>query len=153
MIRRPPRSTLFPYTTLFRSMERIEKLQAQGGGLTGIPSGFKDLDDLTAGFQKGDLVIIAARPSMGKTAFRSEEHTSELQSRLHLVCRLLLEKKKTEQTCTQTSVPAGPTPAPLSPAPSGRATTHTFVSTTPLPIDPLAAPNIRRCQLPALLHW
>src|SRR2546429_7077612 len=69
MIRRPPRSTLFPYTTLFRSMERIEKLQAQGGGLTGIPSGFKDLDDLTAGFQKGDLVIIAARPSMGKTAF------------------------------------------------------------------------------------
>jgi len=51
------------------AMERIEKLQAQGGGLTGIPSGFKDLDDLTAGFQKGDLVIIAARPSMGKTAF------------------------------------------------------------------------------------
>jgi replicative DNA helicase len=54
---------------IWPAMERIEKLQGQGGGITGVPSGFKDLDDLTAGFQKSDLVIIAARPSMGKTAF------------------------------------------------------------------------------------
>src|SRR2546429_1629302 len=102
MIRRPPRSTLFPYTTLFRSRQEE---------IIGIPTGFADLDRLTSGFQPGDLVVLAARPSMGKAqpidapvltpagyvpmgeiqAGRSEEHTSELQSRLHLVCRLLLE--------------------------------------------------------------
>src|SRR2546422_6447814 len=67
MIRRPPRSTLFPYTTLFRS--RNERLAAQGRH-------------------------ISRAPPERTPAFRSEEHTSELQSRLHLVCRLLLEKKK-----------------------------------------------------------
>jgi replicative DNA helicase len=50
-------------------MERIEQLQAGAGDVTGVPSGFKDLDLITAGFQRADLVIIAARPSMGKTAF------------------------------------------------------------------------------------
>lgn len=54
---------------IWPTMERIEKLQAGGGSVSGVPSGFPDLDHLTAGFQKGDLVIIAARPSMGKTAF------------------------------------------------------------------------------------
>src|SRR3989442_4861959 len=49
-------------------MERIEQLQAGHGAVTGVPTGFVDLDRLTAGFQKADLVIIAARPSMGKTA-------------------------------------------------------------------------------------
>src|SRR2546422_2450154 len=77
MIRRPPRSTLFPYTTLFRSgeftaAERVDRFQ-----------GFIHL-------RTGDE---AARQPLGILA-RSEEHTSELQSRLHLVCRLLLEKKK-----------------------------------------------------------
>src|SRR3712207_7179624 len=97
MIRRPPRSTLFPYTTLFRS---------EGKAITGTASGFEDLDTITGGFQPGNLIILAARPSMGKSALmanfaenaalkeRSEEHTSELQSRQYLVCRLLLEKKK-----------------------------------------------------------
>src|SRR3712207_8370080 len=91
MIRRPPRSTLFPYTTLFRSLdptagarlprlpgkfpqylmpEDLERILAAAGGATSMPS-------LTA-----------------KDAWRSEEHTSELQSRQYLVCRLLLEKKK-----------------------------------------------------------
>src|SRR2546422_5429439 len=73
MIRRPPRSTLFPYTTLFRS------------GLTG-----KTLDQAT-------IEAAAAKAADGfdrRLIKRSEEHTSELQSRLHLVCRLLLEKKK-----------------------------------------------------------
>src|SRR5687768_18420375 len=68
MIRRPPRSTLFPYTTLFRS-------ERTGGG-TGALASFD-----TGGYRSG-------------AGGRSEEHTSELQSRLHLVCRLLLEKKK-----------------------------------------------------------
>ncbi|MDH4347217.1 MAG: replicative DNA helicase [Gemmatimonadota bacterium] len=54
---------------LWPTMERIEKLHQQGKQVTGVPSGFKDLDDLTTGFQPNDLIILAARPSMGKTAF------------------------------------------------------------------------------------
>ncbi len=54
---------------IWPTMERIEQLQAGAGNVTGIASGFADLDHLTAGFQPADLVIIAARPSMGKTAF------------------------------------------------------------------------------------
>src|SRR2546422_6946916 len=79
MIRRPPRSTLFPYTTLFRSLEHHPCSVAPGAaGLSG------------ADFHTGEELGLA-----WKSAPRSEEHTSELQSRLHLVCRLLLEKKKT----------------------------------------------------------
>src|SRR2546429_6824302 len=73
MIRRPPRSTLFPYTTLFRSRPVYSAPAAEP---VGVP-------------QQGTS---AQRP--GRKRSRSEEHTSELQSRLHLVCRLLLEKKK-----------------------------------------------------------
>src|SRR2546429_6808842 len=77
MIRRPPRSTLFPYTTLFRSVLR---------GSSSIPGGPpQDVQAITDA--SGAAVF---RFPVG----RSEEHTSELQSRLHLVCRLLLEKKK-----------------------------------------------------------
>src|SRR2546422_1946957 len=74
MIRRPPRSTLFPYTTLFRSRQPGSSRRARGrpGSARGRP----------------------ARWAPRAGAERSEEHTSELQSRLHLVCRLLLEKKK-----------------------------------------------------------
>src|SRR2546422_1962465 len=79
MIRRPPRSTLFPYTTLFRSI-------------------FSAPDPYTGGQPMGKLLIRLTDQqfSHGLAAgvWRSEEHTSELQSRLHLVCRLLLEKKK-----------------------------------------------------------
>src|SRR2546429_1820565 len=78
MIRRPPRSTLFPYTTLFRSR--------QADGATGSPA---------AHFQCHQ--VIGGNPEhvdRSGASVRSEEHTSELQSRLHLVCRLLLEKKK-----------------------------------------------------------
>ncbi|MEX2283502.1 MAG: replicative DNA helicase [Gemmatimonadota bacterium] len=53
---------------LYPTFEKIEQLQASKGGITGIPTGFYDLDEMTGGFQKGDLVIVAARPSMGKTA-------------------------------------------------------------------------------------
>src|SRR3712207_7249806 len=97
MIRRPPRSTLFPYTTLFRSLQesldrRFEALDARlrftqdlfardpGGFAFGPWSGIEpDGEDIVQG-------LIVDR--------RSEEHTSELQSRQYLVCRLLLEKKK-----------------------------------------------------------
>jgi replicative DNA helicase len=54
---------------LYPTFEKIEQLQAAKGGITGVPTGFYDLDELTGGFQKGDLIIVAARPSMGKTAF------------------------------------------------------------------------------------
>src|SRR3712207_7351735 len=99
MIRRPPRSTLFPYTTLFRSAERFflkatdlgsYMLHGKGGELL-----TSDGDSVAAGTQPGpeaDWVVTEA-----DGGFRSEEHTSELQSRQYLVCRLLLEKKKTHK--------------------------------------------------------
>src|SRR3712207_6992096 len=93
MIRRPPRSTLFPYTTLFRSCRKrgVRKLpHARGqGGLTSLAR-----HGTVAGL-KGS--IPAAHRHLGASPVRparSEEHTSELQSRQYLVCRLLLEKKK-----------------------------------------------------------
>ena len=54
---------------MYEAMERIEQLHLAGESVTGVPSGFRDLDEITAGFQPSELVIIAARPSMGKTAF------------------------------------------------------------------------------------
>src|SRR2546429_5035420 len=82
MIRRPPRSTLFPYTTLFRSVQLHGSLAICAIVPARVP------------------VQVTARPAAGHS-WRSEEHTSELQSRLHLVCRLLLEKKnKTTRNCT-----------------------------------------------------
>jgi replicative DNA helicase len=54
---------------LWPTMERIERLHQQGKQVTGVPSGFRDLDEMTTGFQPSDLIIVAARPSMGKTAF------------------------------------------------------------------------------------
>src|SRR5687768_17997036 len=81
MIRRPPRSTLFPYTTLFRSahLDRLQKEIAEKAKKTGI----------SAAARLAQLSAIVPK--------RSEEHTSELQSRLHLVCRLLLEKKNNKK--------------------------------------------------------
>src|SRR3989449_8068130 len=99
MIRRPPRSTLFPYTTLFRSvlrgLGRVERLVArQSTRSTLSVHAHPDptvLDELEAVVRRTGLEI-------ERQASRSEEHTSELQSRLHLVCRLLLEKKKWKST-------------------------------------------------------
>jgi replicative DNA helicase len=54
---------------LWPTMERIETLQRSGKAITGVPSGFQDLDEMTSGFQTSELIIVAARPSMGKTAF------------------------------------------------------------------------------------
>src|SRR3989442_5981002 len=81
MIRRPPRSTLFPYTTLFRSLPRHALPRIQGAPLAH-----------------------ARRSALADRAHRSEEHTSELQSRPHLVCRLLLEKKNID---TPAPTPSG----------------------------------------------
>src|SRR2546429_4566027 len=93
MIRRPPRSTLFPYTTLFRSDPRASTDLAR----TDLP-----------------LTLTLSRKGRGEMAAkrlaceRSEEHTSELQSRLHLVCRLLLEKKKKHTSKLATEGPQDP---------------------------------------------
>src|SRR5258708_26968485 len=93
MIRRPPRSTLFPYTTLFRSDDASDRLHMQGQSLwptlqnSSIPH---CLSELIVRFPSYD------NPQWTKDS-RSEEHTSELQSPDHLVCRLLLEKKKQQR--------------------------------------------------------
>src|SRR2546422_6490260 len=93
MIRRPPRSTLFPYTTLFRSAEAMpaEKYSWRPG------EGVRSVGEVYAH-------IVGAN-------YRSEEHTSELQSRLHLVCRLLLEKKKNQTGDPYPRQAAGAPPA------------------------------------------
>src|SRR3712207_8058242 len=92
MIRRPPRSTLFPYTTLFRS--RGHRVRREGHGAA--PVGRRPFRD---GLRCGGLGRgLAVRRVAGHGASRSEEHTSELQSRQYLVCRLLLEKKKKKTT-------------------------------------------------------
>src|SRR2546422_8559170 len=93
MIRRPPRSTLFPYTTLFRS--------PFGPGISWARP----------------RTALSRRPAARRhrrTTRRSEEHTSELQSRLHLVCRLLLEKKN--QVQKQAVYPVNPVGSTAKPA-------------------------------------
>src|SRR2546429_1714806 len=98
MIRRPPRSTLFPYTTLFRSHPLLILLV----GMTTILAGILGLR------LNAFLALITAAIVV---SLRSEEHTSELQSRLHLVCRLLLEKKKNKPK----TAPPAPVPTDLWP--------------------------------------
>src|SRR3712207_8262660 len=85
MIRRPPRSTLFPYTTLFRSVMKGD------GAITFI-------DGEGCSMHPGDLILTPGWTYHGHINRRSEEHTSELQSRQYLVCRLLLEKKTSHTT-------------------------------------------------------
>src|SRR3712207_8648618 len=85
MIRRPPRSTLFPYTTLFRSSP---------AAVLGWPGRGEALSDNDLQGATGITDAYATRDSWHGGKNRSEEHTSELQSRQYLVCRLLLEKKK-----------------------------------------------------------
>src|SRR2546422_7675692 len=99
MIRRPPRSTLFPYTTLFRSV--FDTTSGKEVALVPIDQGLFS-DDIFYDAAKSRIYVVArtaAAPNDPRAPGpgvleRSEEHTSELQSRLHLVCRLLLEKKK-----------------------------------------------------------
>src|SRR5690348_17758706 len=96
MIRRPPRSTLFPYTTLFRSFigkaGRIHGNARKKSCHTQLSLGSRIVSEAFPVFsgETVELNHILLGP-------RSEEHTSELQSPVHLVCRLLLEKKKTKK--------------------------------------------------------
>src|SRR5438132_5793300 len=93
MIRQPPRSTLFPYTTLFRSSQLGRHAAERAIDLASV-----------------------RRPAVGALDLRSEEHTSELQSHSDLVCRLLLEKKKAHRS--RTSRCSGPRTAPTTPTPN-----------------------------------
>src|SRR5260370_28769089 len=100
MIRRPPRSTLFPYTTLFRSRHnRIVGLER----------------DMITNPTRGPDVMNMFAPQVTDDRIRSEEHTSELQSHLNLVCRLLLEKKKNINNVDRTCVHIVSSYCPLSP--------------------------------------
>src|SRR2546430_10313707 len=94
MIRRPPRSTLFPYTTLFRSrtVQRLLTLQAQE-----LPPSLPPSNDASATLRLPRWLL---------RRDRSEEHTSELQSQSNLVCRLLLEKKKRTRSSQQATAPS-----------------------------------------------
>src|SRR2546421_5360994 len=94
MIRRPPRSTLFPYTTLFRSKHRDAVCAPLRIGLACLAAAFSSLFPCVARFAPEHSVALKSR---------SEEHTSELQSRSDLVCRLLLEKKKQKNTIHETT--------------------------------------------------
>src|SRR5260370_14551882 len=92
MIRRPPRSTLFPYTTLFRSQlgdtgEEVACKYLQNKGFSVLERNYLR--------PWGEIDIVAKKAK--KLYLRSEEHTSELQSHLNLVCRPLLETKQKEQ--------------------------------------------------------
>src|SRR5690348_3937295 len=97
MTRRPPRSTLFPYTTLFRSME----IERRDRGYEKPEARKKTWTEFVKPLPYAEVVSQAARCMdcgipfchQGCPVNRSEEHTSELQSPVHLVCRLLLEKK------------------------------------------------------------
>src|SRR3712207_8968429 len=91
MIRRPPRSTLFPYTTLFRSFFDVTNPQAPRF-LSRYES--SECEGAAADIDCGAFIDLSADGKLAFLALRSEEHTSELQSRQYLVCRLLLEKKK-----------------------------------------------------------
>src|SRR5687768_17918904 len=93
MIRRPPRSTLFPYTTLFRSRAQGAEVQVARRSTQGTDRHLRQAWRAAARARQARRRCSRRRLRLG----RSEEHTSELQSRLHLVCRLLLEKKKKKQ--------------------------------------------------------
>src|SRR5260370_20953140 len=101
MIRRPPRSPLFPYTTLFRSADAVEGFDAQVlldplEEQFYLPALFVDLRD-----GKSRQIEVIGQEDEPQIYKRSEEHTSELQSHLNIVCRLLLEKKTQKQTHTR----------------------------------------------------
>src|SRR3712207_8722386 len=102
MIRRPPRSTLFPYTTLFRSPLLVSCLKEMEASLRRL-SDAEARQPITSSMGQTDAARgqKALKNRHFTTAARSEEHTSELQSRQYLVCRLLLEKKKQTQKHTQ----------------------------------------------------
>src|SRR2546429_3903629 len=136
MIRRPPRSTLFPYTTLFRSLDRgpassFRKKIVHFGGVFEMPQ-----TCLLQIFLRGCETALRFLSHQPLRPHRSEEHTSELQSRLHLVCRLLLEKKKP------------PSPTRHRPRSSGSATARESPTTSTC----LSSPGSLTRSAPAILR-
>src|SRR3712207_7555573 len=102
MIRRPPRSTLFPYTTLFRSETGEVGVVVEGADVVDVGGARVERGLRHIALHGVDRHAEAGRgETLNDRDDRSEEHTSELQSRQYLVCRLLLEKKKTRQTSAQ----------------------------------------------------
>src|SRR3712207_7359473 len=97
MIRRPPRSTLFPYTTLFRSRAyNVRYISCRNDNIASVRKRQKTFNISMVERSFVTIQLIQAHLAYGLVSsfLRSEEHTSELQSRQYLVCRLLLEKKK-----------------------------------------------------------
>src|SRR5256886_10700122 len=120
MIRRPPRSTLFPYTTLFRSASAPRRTSswptrasaiARTARTTSVRSGSSSPQDRR--FRPRSR----GRSTVPRARKRSEEHTSELQSQSNIVCRLLLEKKKTPTAPTPPPPPPPTHPPPHPPTP------------------------------------
>src|SRR5690349_23250414 len=100
MIRPPPRSTLFPYTTLFRSPDETESDRSD----TGPPAPAHEQVDPEEAHDERHVLLHEQERTDGEEVRRSEEHTSELQSRRDLVCRLLLEKKKKKKDKKETKI-------------------------------------------------
>src|SRR2546429_4849323 len=140
MIRRPPRSTLFPYTTLFRSpLEPPPDPPPKSPSSPGIsPDRMFPEGDCCCWIRPLLLLDMIRVPTTPPA--RSEEHTSELQSRLHLVCRLLLEKKKTHHQLNLYATPTPPSSSSPSPSPERSRCMPTPFSVTSyfpaLPPDP-----------------
>src|SRR5260370_32648298 len=101
MIRRPPRSTLFPYTTLFRSAIRVRPRHRKRTDTVPRMAQGKNRTDYRPPSRRPGRLPRTARWSAPEKPVRSEEHTSELQSHLNIVCRLLLEKKKKKKKTLQ----------------------------------------------------
>src|SRR3712207_7928214 len=99
MIRRPPRSTLFPYTTLFRSTGQVAdyEIEASYDDLDAVRDFARNVSVVTFEFENVPSTTVEAASEFAPVRPRSEEHTSELQSRQYIVCRLLLEKKRKDK--------------------------------------------------------
>src|SRR5256886_4341926 len=133
MIRRPPRSTLFPYTTLFRSQAEADLAPEDPGLLAHVDEVPAVVAIQPRAAERVTLVPGVAQPEArdrpGRVADRSEEHTSELQSQSNLVCRLLLEKKIRTRVTSSTSV-TQTLPAPILPVRAAVTIASTIFSTS-----------------------
>src|SRR2546430_11586936 len=123
MIRRPPRSTLFPYTTLFRSPSTRSRAPNRGGTtMTSDDLAYATILEIATRYRRRDLSPVELTKALLARIERSEEHTSELQSQSNLVCRLLLEKKKITLTPL---IPFGTSALHLAYAPAPATGEHT----------------------------
>src|SRR3712207_6889075 len=156
MIRRPPRSTLFPYTTLFRSHTLVERAEAHahvGARLAGLGARRRFGDGAGAADDARRVEReVDRRRRLGAHAERSEEHTSELQSRQYLVCRLLLEKKIRFDLVQDPPHLVRSSDRPLPSLPGGLRLTDAFYHLHPPPRPP-TRPTLHPPSLPYLLRY